>query len=158
MNADLTQITSFKFELAEDAVELSNGQSTFVNGNNSFYIEQTPGTYTQISHNQIVPATAVNSGLYYGQPNSGSLATTETVKDDGLVIAHEEKSNTHQVIFPKSWNKANIMIYDLAGRKIFTQKDISTKSNFILPLSQNGAYLIECESEKGVKVVKKVIK
>ncbi|MCU7619151.1 T9SS type A sorting domain-containing protein [Chryseobacterium sp. PBS4-4] len=158
MNADLAQITSFKFELAEDAVELSNGQSTFVNGNNSFYIEQTPGTYIQISHNQVVPATAVNSGLYYGQPNSGTLATNETVKDDGLVIAHEDKSNTHQVIFPKSWNKATVTIYDMAGRKIFTQKDISTRSNFILPISQNGAYLVECESEKGVKVVKKVIK
>ncbi|NMR35810.1 T9SS type A sorting domain-containing protein [Chryseobacterium aquaticum] len=159
MNADLTKITSFKFELAEDAVALSDGQSTFVNGNNSFYIEQTPGTYTQISHNQILPATAVNSGLYYGLPNSGTLATNEAIiKDDGLVIAFEKESNTHQVIFPKSWNKATVTIFDVAGRKIFTQKDIFTKNNFVLPLSQNGAYLVECESEKGVKVVKKVIK
>ena len=158
MNADLAQIASFKFELAEDAVVLSAGQSTFVNGNNSFYIEQTPGTYTQISHNQVIPATAVNSGLYYGLPNSGTLATNEAVKDDALVIAHENKSNTHQVIFPKSWNKSTVTIYDMAGRKIFTQKDIVTRNNFILPLSQDGAYLVECESEKGVKVVKKVVK
>lgn len=158
MVASLTSITSFKFELAEDAVELADGVSAFTNGGHSFYIEQTPGVYTQISHNQIVAATAANSGLYYGQPNSVVLGTSEVTKNDELVIAREDKSNTHQVIFPKSWNKATVTVYDMAGRKIFTEKDIQTRENFVLPLSNNAAYLVECISDKGVKVVKKVLK
>lgn len=158
MVANLTSITSFKFELAEDAIELPDGISAFANGGHSFYIEQTPGVYTQISHNQIIPATSANSGLYYGQPNSSVLGTSEVTKDDELFIAHEDKSNTHQVIFPKSWNKATVTVYDMAGRKIFTEKDIRTKENFILPLNSNAAYLVECISDNGVKVVKKVLK
>lgn len=158
MNADLTKIASFKFELAENAEALANGVSTFANGGQSFYIEQTPGTYSPISHNQVIPAIAANSGLYYGQPNNVVLSTSEVIKNEELVIAREDKSNTHQVIFPKSWNKASITVYDMAGRKVFAEKSIDTKNNFILPLAQNAAYLVEAVSDKGVKVVKKIIK
>jgi hypothetical protein len=158
MVANLNLISSYKFELAENAVALNDGVATFTDGGKSFYIEQTPGVYTQIANNQVVPATVANSGLYYGQPNSGTLSTVEVSKDDDLVIAYENTSKTHQVIFPKSWNKAEITVFDMAGRKIFTKNGISTKENFILPLQSNTAYLVESVSEKGVKVVKKVIK
>jgi hypothetical protein len=158
MVANLSSISSYKFELAENAIALNDGVATFTDGGKSFYIEQTPGVYTQIANNQIIPATVANSGLYYGLPNSGTLSTVEVSKDDDLVIAYEGTSKTHQVIFPKSWKKAEITVFDMAGRKIFAKKDISTKENFILPLQSNGAYLVESVSEKGVKVVKKVIK
>ncbi len=157
MVTNLNSISSYKFELAENAEALADGASTFSNGGKSFYIEQTPGVYTQISHNLIIPATTSDSGLYYGTPNSGNLGTSEVSKADELVIAHDITTNTKKVIFPKSWNKAAINIYDMAGRKLFSGKDIETREHYVLPISNNAAYIVECISDKGVKVVKKVL-
>ena len=70
MVADLSKIASYKFEIAENAKEFANGQSTFIDGNESFYIEQTIGNVVPLSHNMLISATSGDVGLYYGKPVS----------------------------------------------------------------------------------------
>lgn len=157
MVADLSKIASYKFEIAENAKEFANGQSTFIDGNESFYIEQTIGNVVPLSHNMLISATSGDVGLYYGKP-AVVLGSNDVIKKEQLFVAFEKTSDTHQVIFPKSWKKADITIFDLAGRIIFTQGDINTSSNFILPLKVTGGYLVQVTSEAGEKIVKKIIK
>lgn len=152
-------IKSYKFELAENANDLAAGQSTFADGGLGFYIEQTPGIYLPISQNQIMNNTTADAGLYYGLPDTVVLNTNE-VSDSfaEFAVAYDQNSDSHLAIFPKSWKKADVRIYDMSGRLIFSQKNVVTSENFVLPLKTTGGYLIEVVSEQGVKASKKVIK
>lgn len=159
MVTNTTDIKSYKFELSENATDLQAGQSTFVDGGLGFYIEQNTGVYQPISHNQILNTTTADAGLYYGLPNSIVLGTQNvSVVKDEFTIAFEPNTNTHQAIFPKTWKSANIRIYDLSGKLIFSKDKVKTAENFILPLTINGGYLVEAVSDTGVKSSKKVLK
>lgn len=153
-------VVKYKFELAEDAVFLADGVSSFVDGGKSFYLEETPGNFVQISNNQVFNATVAESGLYYGLPNSGTLGAIDNiVKDDALEIAFEKNSDAFYVIFPKSWkSSATVVVYDMAGRVISKDDKVSTSKNYQLPVKEKSGYLVEVISDKGQKFSKKIVK
>lgn len=158
MVTDAAKIKSYKFELAENAVDLPGGASQFADGGLSFYIEQTPGTYIKISQNQALGSVTTDAGLYYGQPNNIVLATTDNVISDknDLIVAKDKEHANQQVIFPSSWKKATISVYDMAGRLVLTERNINAASAYILKLQANAGYLIEAVSEKGEKKSRKI--
>lgn len=160
METRLADVKNYRFEIAENANSFTDGQSEFVDGGKSFYIEQAPGQFIKLSHNMIIPATVAKSGLYFGMPQLAQLSTGENKleADNELQIAYEKESATHQVIFPKKWNKAAVTIFDMSGRRISVNKEVDTSKNFVLPLKVEGAYIVEVVSDKGIKAVKKIVK
>lgn len=160
LETKLANVAKYKFELAENAHEFSNGQSNFADGGKSFYIEQIPGQFVKITHDMIVSATAGEAGLYFGLPATAQLSTGENnlEVDNELQVAYQKESSTHQVIFPKRWNKATITVFDMSGRRVSVNKEVDASKNFVIPSLVEGAYIIEVVSDKGVKAVKKIVK
>lgn len=160
LETKLANVAKYKFELAENAQGFTNGQSQFADGGKSFYIEQTPGQFVKITHDMVVSATVGEAGLYFGLPATAQLSINENKLevDNELEVAYEKESSTHQVIFPKRWNKATVTIFDMSGRRISVNRDVDASKNFVLPSLVEGAYIVEVVSDKGVKAVRKVIK
>ncbi len=156
MVADVAAIDSYKFELAENAVELNEGESSFADGGHSFYIEQIPGKKVKLKQGQIMAALTAEAGLYYGD---NAVLGTETNSSKGqLYIAYDKQNEKHNVIFPTNWKSADIKVYDISGKLVFSQKSVSTIQNYILPIDYKGVYVVDIVSESGEKVVKKIIK
>lgn len=162
MVADVSKVKSYLFQISENATDFSDGQSDFLDGGKSFYIQQEQGQPVKLKHNLRVPATATLSGLYYGLPNGEQqLATANVVAEKSsneLHVAFEKDTRTHQVVFPKGWKTADITVFDMSGRRVLVEKDVNATKNFILPLTVQGSYIVEVVSSTGIKAVKKIVK
>jgi hypothetical protein len=101
------------------------------------------------------------------------MAAKGTIKDrfvirytSGVVLANESFDANNDVILVSNQDLsvittkekiANIIVFDVLGRKLFEGKDINT-NNFILPISKRDAPLfIEIDLENGAKINKKTI-
>lgn len=158
--ANTSKIKNYRFELAENGVALTNGQSSFVDGNNSFYIEQTPGNMVKISHNMVIPATAAQGGLYYGTADRAQLATGEVQGNSvaDLYVAQNKETKLYEVIFPQGWKTATVNVFDMAGRKVRSYKDVSAAKNHVIDITTEGAYVVEITSNSGIKAIRKIVK
>lgn len=160
MYANLNKIKTYRFEVAENAQNLANGQSTFTDGGKSFYVEQTPGNLVQIANNLTVPATAAQGGLYYGTPSTMQLATGE-VKENSvsdLYVALNKSSKLYEVVFPQGWKTATVNVFDMAGRKVRSYQNVSALKNHVIDLTTEGAYVVEITSNSGIKAIRKIVK
>ena len=86
--------------------------------------------------------------------NNGVVLANDTfdANTDVVVVSNQELS----VVSTKE-NIANIIVYDVLGRKLFEGKDIKT-NNFILPINKRNAPLfIEIVLENGTNVKKKTV-
>lgn len=86
--------------------------------------------------------------------NNGVVLANETfdANTDVVVVSNQELS----VVSTKE-KIANIIVYDVLGRKLFEGKDIKT-NNFMLPISKRNAPLfIEIDLENGIKINKKTV-
>ena len=86
--------------------------------------------------------------------NNGVVLANETfdANTDVVVVSNQELS----VVSTKE-KIANIIVYDVLGRKLFEGKDIKT-NNFILPINKRNAPLfIEIVLENGTNVKKKTV-
>lgn len=151
------KIKSYKFELAENAKELGSGQSAFIDGGNSFYIEQANGIISKISHEAILPATTNISKLYYGKPVNGTLNTIESNLNSEFNVAYNKAGDNFKVIFPQNWKTAVVSVYDMAGRLILKSDRISNLKDYYLSLDKGSTYIVVAVSDNGEKVSKKII-
>lgn len=151
------KIKSYKFELAENAKELGEGQSAFLDGGNSFYIEQENGNLSKISHEGILPVTASISKLYYGKPVIGTLNTIESVLKSEFNVVYNKIGDNFKVIFPQNWKSAQVSLYDMAGRLVSKSDRISNLKDYYISPEKGSAYIVVAISDNGEKVSKKII-
>lgn len=151
------KIKSYKFELAENAKELGEGQSAFLDGGNSFYIEQTDGSLSKISHQGTLPVVTSISKLYYGKPVNGTLNTIESYLKSEFNVVYNKTNDNFKVILPQNWKTAQVSLYDMAGRLVSKSDRVSNLKDYYISPEKGSAYIVVAISDNGEKVSKKII-
>jgi hypothetical protein len=151
MKLNSNAISKLKFEIRENAVLLPDNQSALSAGE-SFWIKLN-GSNVMISQNQVIDAASqTEAGLYYGEPAIETvLGTSENIKKSATIVAYEKATDNFVVIFDKGWKTADIVIYDMSGKLINSEKKVNTTSNHTLsiPRNLNNGYLITIKSDSG---------
>lgn len=144
-------ISKLKFEIRENAALIPTNQSALSAGE-SFWIKIN-GNNVMLSQDQVINAGSVSvAGLYYGEPEPETvLGTSDLTKKNSTIVTYEKSSDNFVVIFDKSWKNADIIIYDMSGKLINSEKRVNTASNHTLniPKEINNGYLITIKADNG---------
>lgn len=144
-------ISKLKFEIRENAELIPTSQSALSAGE-SFWIKIN-GNNVMLSQDQVINAGSVSvAGLYYGEPEPETvLGTSDLAKKSSTIVTYEKSSNNFVVIFDKTWKNADIIIYDMSGKLINSEKRVNTTSNHTLniPKQINNGYLITIKADNG---------
>ncbi|WP_237190412.1 T9SS C-terminal target domain-containing protein [Riemerella anatipestifer] len=118
------KIHSFKVDIKENAKPIEEGASKLTS-NESFYIK-VGDKFTELRQGATLPVTPSSQsayfGLYYGKPANEVLSSVEVQKPSSTVVVFDSSSNTHRVLFDQTWAKADVVVYDMSGRTIASQK------------------------------------
>lgn len=144
---------SVSFELYEAGQRLEDGQS-FNNGK-SFYIKK-DNVITEIKDGDALAYGLGDYGLYYEAPE-GFLGAGTSVKSSTVIA---RKANVWVVRFADTWKSADVEVYSAAGQLVSAKKNVSTASDYIIPLRSdaNGMFLVKAVSSNGEVVIKKIVK
>lgn len=161
VNYDLTRATSYKFEVRENAELVPNGTHQLSTGI-GFYYKAQNGTVQPINQGATTNVTHAEYNLYYGEPNSAVLATTENTntKPSRTVVVYNPAITNYIVRFDPNWKKADIQVYDMSGKLIISKKDVTTTKDFVIELdgSIKNSYLVTIKADNGEIVNTKIIK
>ncbi|WP_379968657.1 hypothetical protein [Epilithonimonas sp. UC225_85] len=143
-----------KFEVYEKGERVTDGLSS----GDSFYFKNNEGQFIKIVDGEGLSMSGSQSslGLYYELPEGGTLGTDIT-SNSQTVIA---KKNSEWVVrFAKNWKNATVEIYSAAGQLLNSKTQISTSSDYSIPLNYQAksVFLVKAISEKGEVVIKKII-
>ena len=77
-----------------------------------------------------------------------------------MCIRDSPNIDNYIVRFDPNWKKADIQVYDMSGRLLISEKEVSTSSDYTIKLLQNlkSTYLVKVQSDKGDNVQSKIIK
>lgn len=93
--------------------------------------------------------------------NSSVLAVDEVSADLGFSIAPNPADHFVMISFPKEVTTAELAIYDLIGRKLFSQHIENSRGQYQLDLHKvglkSGTYLISIQSDKRLNKTQKLI-
>lgn len=157
-------VVSFKFEIRENAALVANGTHVLSAGEGFYYKKSTSTNVSPAVHGTSVPATGSTSGveydLYYGLPNSGTLSTSDVKKSSRTLVVYNPDTDGYFVRFDPAWKKADVEVFDMSGKMVFSKKGVDATRDFNLDLAQGVkiAYLVNITSEKGEKVTSKIVK
>lgn len=156
------KIKSYKFEIRENA-QLVNDGTHLLSSGEGFYIKDAKnnGNLIDVKQMNTIPVTSSEYDLYYGKPQTdGTLGTNEGEIPSRTKILYIEDAKKYIVKFDPNWKKADIYIHDMSGRLIFSEKNVSASSDYLIKLDDNvnNAYIVNVISEQGVKVTSKIIK
>lgn len=150
---DIGEAYYLKFEVYEKGNRmpegLSSGESFYLKNGQNYYIKASDGESLSLNGSQVL-------GLYFGLPEGATLGTGN-VNNFQTVIA--KKQSQWVVRFAKNWDKATVEVYSAAGQLLNTKSQISTNSDYTIPLSYQtkGVFLVRAISDKGEVVIKKII-
>lgn len=66
--------------------------------------------------------------------------------------------DVHKIRFDKSWNSADIAVYDMAGRAIFKESGVKTQLDYTIELPKTMVYVIKIQSDTGETWTRKIVK
>jgi len=158
-------IVAFKFEIRENAAEVSDGTHLLSSGEGFYYKKGTDAAVTPAVQGAVVASQAgstngVEYDLYYGLP-TGTLGTKDDIrKASRTLVVYNPDTNGYFVRFDPSWKKASVEIFDLSGKLVSSKKDVDATRDHILDLANDLkiGYLVTIISEKGEKVTSKIVK
>ncbi len=144
-----------KFEVYEKGQRVSNeGLSSGEN----FYIETSANSFVKLNDGDVLSSLSGEKslGLYYGKPSSGTLDTNSASLSQTIIA---KKDSQWVVRFAKNWNSAKVEVYSAAGQLINSKSQISTQSDYSIPLSSQvkSVFIVKAISENGEIVTKKII-
>ncbi|RQP08323.1 MAG: T9SS C-terminal target domain-containing protein [Chryseobacterium sp.] len=150
------RIKKLRFEIRENANLLEDGTQQLSNGE-SFYFGS-GSKVTPIKQGMELAVNDTDLRLYWGKP-SGVLGTGDMVKPSRTRITRDQSSN-YLVIFDPAWKAAKVDVYDMAGKLIRSEKDVSTSSHYIIPLdgAPRSGYLVKVTGANGEVVTQKILK
>ena len=156
------KIKSYKFEIRENA-QLVNDGTHLLSSGEGFYIKDAKnnGSLIDVKQMNTIPVTSTEYDLYYGKPQTdGTLGTNEGKTPSRTKILYIEDAKKYIVKFDPNWKKADIYVHDMSGRLIFSEKNVSASSDYLIKLDNgvNNTYIINVVSDLGVKVTSKIIK
>lgn len=158
-------IVSFKFEIRENAGQITAGQHLLSSGEGFYYKKSGNNPLLPAVQGAVVaavPGTPTEGAfydLYYGTPNSSVLGTTE-VKSNLTMVVYNGDDDSYFVRFDPNWKKADIQVYDMSGKVVLSKKEVNASQDFKLSLADNlkVTYVVAVTSDKGEKVNVKIIK
>ncbi|MEA1849679.1 T9SS type A sorting domain-containing protein [Chryseobacterium sp. MHB01] len=154
------QVTSYKFEIKENAEPIANGAHALSSGI-GFYYKAPNGTVQEAKQGQIIPVTGAEYDLYYGEPSNIVLATTETAgASPRTLVIYDPSIANYFVRFDPNWKKADIEVYDMSGKLVISRKAVDTSRDFVIELDGKikNAYVVKVVSDKGEIVNTKILK
>ncbi len=156
------KIKSYKFEIRENAQFVNDGTHLLSSGE-GFYIKDAKnnGSLIDVKQMNTIPVTSTEYDLYYGKPQTeGTLGTIEGETPSRTKVLYIEDAKKYIVKFDPNWKKADIYVHDMSGRLIFSDKNVSASSDYLIKLDDkvNNAYIVNVVSELGIKVTSKIIK
>ena len=153
----------FRFNLYEGSIFTNVKDLT----NGAFYIKDNKNnTVKQISADQSYNFTADSSAMagrfaFYWKEASvtgvsdGTLGTNNSNTKDATVIYKDGEDR--KIRFENISSKANIQVYNMAGRLIDSVDNVSTSQDYTLRLSINGVYLVKVSYANGdVRIIKTI--
>ncbi|MFC0345251.1 hypothetical protein [Epilithonimonas hispanica] len=144
-----------KFEVYEKGDRVEDGLS---NGN-SFYFKNPQGQFIKIVDGASISMNGshANLGLYYGEPVGSGTLGVDNFSNSQTIIA--KKDANWVVRFAKNWKNANVEVYSAAGQLLHSKSQISTGSDYSIPLGSQikSTFLVKATSEKGEVIIRKII-
>lgn len=83
-----------------------------------------------------------------------TMGTADLISSRTIVFKH---GSEYKVRFNDQWNSANLTVYDISGRVIYTANSINTTHDHVLGIKQPGVYVVKSQSEKGETELQKII-
>lgn len=149
-------IKSLKFEVRENTDLIEDGVHNLSTGI-GFYYKAQNGAISEIAQNQVIPVTGDQYSLYYGK--TLVLGTDAATKLSRTMVVYNSGIDKFVVRFDPLWKKSDVNVYDMSGKLIVSQKNVSTDQDFEINLSKmNSAYIVTAVSEKGEKISSKIIR
>lgn len=160
-----TNIKKLKFEIRENAELLESPSSVLSSGISFYYKFGDEGDVVTLNQGKevsvTVPADGADAYLYYGAPNSGTLATgeaTKTLPSQTRVVFSPDIDN-YIIRFDPKWKKANVTVYDMSGKIVMSKNNVSASSDFTINLIKNNSvYIVTAVSDSGEKMSTKIIR
>ncbi|MDR2206290.1 MAG: T9SS type A sorting domain-containing protein [Flavobacteriaceae bacterium] len=151
-------IKSYKFEIREDAVLVPNGTHALSTGI-GFYYKASNGTVKPAKQGDIISSTASVYDLFYGDPNGATLSDGTDVIPSRTIVVYNPETTHHIVIFDPNWKKADIEVFDMSGKLIISDKNVSTSTNYIIKLNNSvkSSYIVKIVSDNGEIVNTKIL-
>ena len=152
-----SNIKSLKFEVREDAQLVDDGVHNLSTGI-GFYYKSANGVISEIVQNQVIPVVGDEYNLYYGK-SSIILGTDGIAKPSRTQVVYNGAIDKFVVRFDPQWKKSNIIVYDMSGKLVISQKDVVADKDFEINLAKaNAGYIVTAVSEKGEKISSKIIR
>lgn len=153
------RITSYKFEIRENAELIPAGVHQLSSGT-GFYYMSSNGNAEEAKQGAVIPVSSKTYNLYYGEPSKGTLITKETSAVSKTAVVYNPAVSNYIVRFDPSWKKADIEVYDMSGKLIISKKAVNTSRDFVIELdgSVKSSYVVKVVSDKGVIVNTKILK
>lgn len=160
-----SNIVGFKFEIRENALLVDNSTHLLSQGEGFYYRKETESVVHPIVQNAVVNTVpgnyqnGVEYNIYYGEPQNTTLGTNSNLKKSNTIVVFNPENDNYFVMFDKTWKNADIQVYDMSGKLVHTTKKVSAIGRYELPLQKTAAgYIVHITSEKGEKVVTKILR
>lgn len=157
-------IVSFKFELRENAVLVEDATHLLSQGEGFYYRKENETTVHPILQNGTANSVAgvypdgVEYNLYYGKP-SGTLDTDLAVKKSSTIVVFNPENDNYFVKFDPTWKNSTVQVFDMSGKLVHSAEKVSASGRYELPLLKTTAgYIVHITSDKGEKVVTKILR
>lgn len=155
-----SNISQFKFLIKENGEPIYTGSHLLSSGI-GFYFKGSDGVLKPLNHEQILPATGnaeQEYELYYGQPNSGVLASSEAISSTRTFVVYNPPIDDYIIRFDSKWKKANIQVFDMSGKLVISEMNVDAGSDYTIKLQKSlkAVYVVKIVSDKGEIVQTKI--
>lgn len=155
-------IASLKVEIKEGG-ELIEENQHLLSSNVGFYLKKSD--YEQpiaLKNGDVISVQqgpAQTFDLSYGQPQGFLGANAAAAIPSRTVVVYNPALSNYIVKFDPEWSSAEVMVFDMSGRLVLSQKGINTNNDFELKLRDkaNTAYMVKVIGNNGEVVQTKII-
>lgn len=175
---------TFTSELRLNQVPLSANETNYPNPDAKFYFhDKATNTVKEIDQNftySVNLEDSTNDRFEIFWSDSGLISNEDSTNDDNIindtVVDDNNSSNNatlnnstsvyktgadYKIRFNSNWKKADITIFNVVGQLISSEKNVSTQSDYLLPIFDNysSVYVIVIVNPTtGEKIIKKIVK
>lgn len=93
--------------------------------------------------------------IYWNGHPDGEMGTGDNlISSKTIVFKHGDQ---YKVRFSDTWKKADVTVYDILGRIVYTANSVNTASDHVLGLKQSGVYVVKSQNVNGEFELQKII-
>src|SRR5690606_15614828 len=93
--------------------------------------------------------------IYWNGYPDGVMGTEDNLIASRTIVFKDGQQ--YKVRFNDTWNSADVAVYDITGRIVYTANAVNTKFDHVLGLKQPGVYVVKSKNQNGESELQKVI-